>query len=110
MATISSIYEQKTTITRVIRTTRRERQEEVPLVSFDGFPPVERDLIYSRKIGIVKKKLQMSDRPALKTGGANVKTYIKLGLNGLSRWENTTKAEPPESLEAPMQFLCGLNQ
>ncbi len=34
---------------RVIRTTRRERQEEVPLASFDSFPPVECDLKYSRE-------------------------------------------------------------
>ena len=34
---------------------------------------------------------------------------MKLGLNGLSPLENTTKNNPTNSLEAPMWFICGLN-
>ena len=53
----------KTSITRVIRTTRRERQEEVPLVSFDSFPPVERDLKYSRERERLREKIFTKVRP-----------------------------------------------
>ena len=64
IATISSKDEQKTSITRVIRTTRRERQEEVPLVSFDSFPPVERDLKIFEKIEAEKYIYKsQTDRP-----------------------------------------------
>ena len=57
--------QQKILITWVIRTTRRERQEEVPLASFDSFPPVECDLKYSReRERKIEKKLQsQTDRP-----------------------------------------------